>query len=315
MAARSDRSLAALLLTQRLVETSVAPLKASEYWSVLERVGDPGTLLTADPASVARAAGIESELADRLAQRLDAATSFAFQLDEAQQSGLRVVSSVDDDYPTLLVDRLGRGAPPLLYLVGEPSLLGRDFLGVVGSREVTEPAAEVARQAATEAVSHGLGVVSGAAKGVDRLAMSAALGAGGHAVGILADSLTQAVRDAEIRHMVGEGQLCLCTPYRPTAGFSVANAMGRNKLIYALSQATLVVSADLEKGGTWAGAVEALKGNLTPLLVWTGEGAGEGNASLSSLGGTDVASISELFPLPKATASVRSPTDQLALDV
>lgn len=34
--------------------------------------------------------------------------------------------------------------------------------------------------------------------------------------------------------------------------------MQRNKLIYALSDAALVVSAEFEKGGTWAGAVEQL---------------------------------------------------------
>jgi predicted Rossmann fold nucleotide-binding protein DprA/Smf involved in DNA uptake len=316
MAGRSDRSLAALLLTQRLVETRVDPLKASEYWSVLYRVADPAELLVSDPAATARAAGIESELADRIALLLESATSFAFKLDEDEQSGLRVVASVDDDYPTALIDRLGRGAPPLLYLVGDPKLLAGPLLGIVGSRDVGEPAAEAARRAAAEAVEQGLGVVSGGAKGVDRLAMGSALDAGGHAVGVLADSLTRTVRDAEIRRIVGDGHLCLCTPYKPTAGFSVANAMGRNKLIYALSQATLVVAADLEKGGTWAGADEALRRKTANVLVWTGEGAGSGNAKLVECGAKGVATIGDLFPLPSSLPPEgTAPASQLAMDV
>src|SRR6266508_2406999 len=198
MASRTDASLAALLLCQRLVDMPVASLKSSEYWALLDAVDDPAALLGLDAAAITRAAGVDAGMADRLAQLLDAATAFAFRLVEA--------------------------------------------------------AAQVARAAAAAAAAQRYGVVSGAAKGVDRLAMTASLDAGGSAVGVLADSLTRMTRDPEVRQAACDGRLCLCTPYKPTAGFSVANAMGRNKLIYALSKATLVVAADATKGGTWAGA-------------------------------------------------------------
>ena len=316
MAARPDDSLAALLLTQRLVETAAPPLKASEYWSVVDRVDDLGALLGGDPSGVARAAGVEAELADRLAALVDAATAVAFELDEQEQSGLRVLTSVDDGYPERLVDRLGPSAPPLLYVVGDVALLGPALFGVVGSRDIGEAARTVAEQAAVEAVRNGLGVVSGGAKGIDRFAMGSALEAGGGAVGVLADSLARTVRDAEIRRMIGDGRLCLCTPYKPTAGFSVPNAMGRNKVIYALSQATLVVTSDLEKGGTWAGAEEALRRKTAPVLVWSGEAAGPGNERLVQLGGHSVAAVDDLFPLPAPPARrVAGPASQLAMDV
>jgi predicted Rossmann fold nucleotide-binding protein DprA/Smf involved in DNA uptake len=316
MAARSDTALAALLLCQRLVETPAAPLRSSEYWTLLDVVHDPAELLGRDAAAIARAFNLSAALADRIAQLLDAATSFAFHLDQAEQSGLRMIASVDEDYPAPLIARLGRSAPPLLYLVGDVGLLSADLLGIVGSREVTEAGAGVARTAAADAVRHGLGVVSGAAKGVDQLAMHAALQAGGNAVGVLADSLVRMTRDGEVRRAVGDGRLCLCTPYKPTAGFSVANAMGRNKLIYALSKATLVVSADAEKGGTWAGAVEALRQSTAPVLVWTGEGAGNGNALLAARRATNVNDVSRLFPLPDEWTQTggRRP-DQLTLEI
>jgi predicted Rossmann fold nucleotide-binding protein DprA/Smf involved in DNA uptake len=294
----SNASLAALLLTQRLVETDAAPLKASEYWSLLERIDEPERLMGLDAAAIASTTGVNTELAERVVHRLDSATAFAFQLDEASQTGLRLISSFDEEYPQSLVERLGKGAPPLLYLVGPPELLRGRLLGVVGSRQVTESGAGVARKAAMAAVAHGVGVVSGAAKGVDQLAMWAALDSGGVAVGVLADSLTRATRDPEIRRAIAEDRLCLCTPFKPTSGFTVATAMARNKIIYVLSEATLVVAADAEKGGTWSGATEAIRRSFAPVVVWTGDGAGEGNSRLVALGGTALDSIKALFPLP-----------------
>src|SRR5206468_8761201 len=101
------------------------------------------------------------------------------------------------------------------------------------SRNVDEDAKAVAEDAARAAATAGWGVVSGAAKGVDRFAMTAALESGAPVVGVLADSLVRQVRDPEVRRAITDGQLCLCTPYKPSAGFSVATAMGRNKLNYA----------------------------------------------------------------------------------
>ena len=65
-----------------------------------------------------------------------------------------------------------------------------------------------------------------------------------------------------------DGRLALISPYDPAAGFNVGHAMGRNKLIYALADAALVVSSDHGKGGTWEGAVEQLERlKLVPVYV------------------------------------------------
>jgi predicted Rossmann fold nucleotide-binding protein DprA/Smf involved in DNA uptake len=62
--------------------------------------------------------------------------------------------------------------------------------------------------------------------------------------------------------------LVLLSPYDPQAGFNIGNAMQRNKLIYALADAALVVKSDYGKGGTWAGAIEQLdKLRLVPVYI------------------------------------------------
>lgn len=297
MQGRDDRSLAALLLTQRLVPLEAEPLRVGEYWSVLEALPELEMLLDRDIAGIVELTGVDSQQAARIRGLLDGATTFAFKLEQTEQAGMGVVASVDEGYPDS-IRVLGRRAPPLIYAYGELSLLRVLHLGIVGSRNVAPAGAVVAEAAARSAVGHGHGVVSGAAKGVDQLAMSAALGAGGVTVGVVADSLLRAVRDAETRRLIGDGRLCLCSPYKPAAGFSVANAMGRNKLIHALSASTLVVASDHDKGGTWAGAVEALDRRIAPVLVWTGAGAGPGNAPLVGRGGVAISQIDDLFPLP-----------------
>ena len=60
--------------------------------------------------------------------------------------------------------------------------------------------------------------------------------------------------------------------------------MARNKFIYALSDASVVVSSALEKGGTWQGATENLKKWEIPLYIREAEGL-KGNARLIEKGG------------------------------
>jgi predicted Rossmann fold nucleotide-binding protein DprA/Smf involved in DNA uptake len=99
------------------------------------------------------------------------------------------------------------------------------------------------------------------------------------------------------------GQVCLCTPFSPDLGFQVGNAMGRNKLIYAGSLATVIVASELESGGTWSGATEALKGNLCPVLVRP-EG-GRGAAALIKQGGVAIPRASDLGDLLKSATRVQ----------
>src|SRR5439155_14755595 len=108
--------------------------------------------------------------------------------------------------------------------------------------------------------------------------------AGGIALGVLADSLESTIRKTDVRELVLDGKLVLVTPYVPTAGFSVGGAMGRNKLIYGLADYAVVVSSDFQTGGTWAGAVEALKAGWCPVFVRDSADVSKGNLELLKLG-------------------------------
>ncbi len=198
-----------------------------------------------------------------------------------QARAIWVVSRADAEYPCRLKTRLREDAPAVLYGCGEMSLLGSGGLAVVGSRHVGESLIDYAMAVGRLAARAGRTLVSGGAKGIDQAAMRGALEAGGRVTGVLADSLERTSMNREHRNLLLEGKLVLVSPYDPSAGFNVGNAMQRNKLIYALADASLVVSSDLGKGGTWAGAIEQL-GKLKLVPVYA-RSTGEDSAGLDAL--------------------------------
>ena len=218
----------------------------------------PGDLLGVENAKLVDElkALVDSERLRRLLAR-------GFQLSQAVEHwGTRsiwVVSHRDANYPQRIKDRLKETAPPVMYGCGDVGLAGSGGLAVVGSRDVSEWLVEYTEAIGRLAASARTTIVSGGARGIDQAAMRGAMEAGGRAVGILCDSLERASLHREHLELLMERQLLLISPYDPSAGFNIGQAMQRNKLIYALSDAALVVNSDLEKGGTWAGAVEQLE--------------------------------------------------------
>jgi len=152
-------------------------------------------------------------------------------------------------------------------------------------------------------------VVSGGARGVDSSAMLAVLEAGGTAVGVLADSLSKAVVAGKYRAGIKEDRLTLISAVDPGASFNAGNAMGRNKYIYAVADYALVVSSSVGKGGTWAGATEALeKIKDVPVFVRMQGTVPEGNRQLLKKG-------AKLFPEAPWNNSLRKLLEAVTSEV
>ena len=197
-----------------------------------------------------------------------------------------VISRADSCYPKRLKTRLKEDAPPLLYGCGDLALLEKGGLAVVGSRHVDDQLISFTETVGRLSAAAHRTIVSGGARGIDQAAMHGALLAGGEVAGVMADSLERAALARDNREPLMAGRLVLISPYDPAAGFNVGHAMQRNKLIYALADAALVVTADFEKGGTWAGAIEQLERlRFVPIFVRNGVNAGKGNSALLHRGG------------------------------
>ena len=222
---------------------------------------------------------------ERLLHLLDRGLLMSQAIDQWQSRGIWIVSRADATYPKRLKAKLKQQAPPILFGCGEPSLLEQGGLGIVGSRKVDDAISEFVENAARLASNSGYSVVSGGARGVDQIAMSTALDVEGTVVGALAENLNRAVVSSQYRNALRSHSLVLISAVDPSAGFNVGNAMARNKLIYALSDAGLVANADYEKGGTWAGAIEQINRlKCCPVYVRTTERTPKGNKALIERG-------------------------------
>ncbi len=265
---------AALLLTAPLLgkqrDASPEPLQPSDYRRFTRFLDENGwhlaDLLTKDSE--------ELFLHDRLpldAGRLRLLLARGFHLSQVIEQwhsrAIWVIGATDDAYPSRL-RQLENSAPPVLYGCGDLALLDQGGLAVVGSRNVDEDLLTYAESIGRLAARSEHMLVSGGARGIDQAAMRGALEAGGSVLGILSNDLQRAALHREHRDLLIEGHLVLVSPYDPAAGFNVGNAMHRNKMVYAMADAALVVSSDFQQGGTWAGAVEQLdKLNLVPVYV------------------------------------------------
>ncbi len=287
----SNKSYALFLLCSHLGlpdQPDAKPLSARE-WNELERKLAASSIDVASlPGSSAEQ--IKSNLqtddpgAVRLARLLDRGEAMEHEIELLAEFGIWVITRFDEDFPPRLIERLKSAAPVMLYGAGDAPLLNRRGLAVVGSRNIDPRGFALTEMVGNACAESKLLVYSGGARGVDKTAMGAALAAGGSAAGLLADSLEKAVRAADARSAIGEGQLVLATPYSPHASFNVGTAMARNKLIYALADFALVIASDAEKGGTWAGAEEAIKAGWVPVFVVDGPDSPDGNRLLIKRG-------------------------------
>jgi len=271
----SPNTQAVLLLTAPLTSAggagSIQPLTPTEYKAVgkaLVAVGKQPRDLIESPNAELLDACRRIVGGDKLTALLGRGLALAKAVERWKSLSIWVVCRSDEGYPKRLKARLRSDAPPLLYGRGNVRLLDEGGLAVVGSRHVDDELIAYTEDVGSKVTGAGKAIISGGARGIDQAAMRGALMVGGRVVGVLADSLERAVLNRDYQRFMEDQQLVLVSPYDPAAGFNVGNAMRRNKYIYALSDAALVVCSDLEKGGTWAGAVEQLQTlHFVPVFV------------------------------------------------
>lgn len=286
--ALSANTQAILLLTAPLIagrgSASSDLLSLGEYKRLARHLRDiqhqPADLISTDAGDLLQACKPVVDKA-RLERLINRGFLLSQVIERWQSRAIWVVSRADPEYPKRIKGRLREDAPAVLYGCGDMNLLDCGGLAVVGSRHVDDALIEYTMDVGRLAARSRQMLVSGGAKGIDQAAMRGALEFGGHSCGVLADSLEKTAMNREHRNLLLDGQLVLISPYDPSAGFNVGNAMQRNKLIYALADAALVVSSDVNKGGTWTGAVEQLdKLHFVPVYV---RSTGQPSAGLDAL--------------------------------
>jgi predicted Rossmann fold nucleotide-binding protein DprA/Smf involved in DNA uptake len=252
---------------------------------------DLNNIEQADVSVLAQVLNLPENDAIQIRKRLDLAEAVEAELERLQELGIWTITIADTDYPNRLRETLPIQAPPILFGIGRLEALDRGGLAVVGSRRASDIDLQFAHTVGKHCAGEGIQVISGGAKGIDQFAMIGALEQGGNTLGVLGDSLEKQSANSETQPHIESGQLILISPYHPASHFEVGKAMGRNKLIYALADWALVVSCQVGQGGTWNGAIAAIRSLKTPVFVRIDTEISVGNQELIRRGALE-------FPQP-----------------
>lgn len=284
---KSDSAVICALCSHLALTSEAKPLTAREWGTYALALRDagmrPGDLVDLSESEIVATLGVGVDAAARVRRLLDRQGSLAFALARYENIGIFVLTRADDLYPRQLKHAFGNGCPPLLYCAGNAELTRCHCVGFVGSRDVCDGDEDFAVRAVEKVVERGFGVVSGGARGIDSIAGNAALTCGAPLVEYVGHSLTKHVRRRDRLEALQDGQAIVLSTVVPDADFDRGALVGRNKYIYGHSVATIAVRSDLNRGGTWTGATEAMKKGLCPVLCWSNVEY-DGNQGLISSG-------------------------------
>lgn len=249
-----------------------------------ERTFSPESLMTGDIKVLLEGWSDKAISYERIEQLMNRGSALALAMEKWMRAGLWVLTRSDADYPSRLKQKLRTDSPAVLFGCGNVKLLNHGGIAVVGARNASDEDLTFTRKLAAKTANEGFSIVSGGARGVDEASMLGALEAEGTVVGVLADSLLRAATSNKYRKYLLNKNLVLISPFYPEAGFNAGNAMARNKYIYCLSDAAVVVQSG-KKGGTWSGAIENLKKVWVPLWVRPTNDRESGNNNIVNQGG------------------------------
>ena len=279
-----------LSLTSRLTASENSPLSPKEFWSLYKH--NDLTDFTNLNNKLINSVSIDKS---RIESLLERGLSLALKVENLENIGIWTITIADSEFPTILKQKLKDHCPPVIHGFGNKSILNNNNFGVVGSRKITEEDQKISENVGNLCAKNGITLVSGGAKGVDISSMNGCINSGGTIICVLADSLLKRAKDPTSQELALNDQAVFITNYSPEAEFSVGNAMGRNKIIYGLSNSVLVVTSDYQKGGTWSGATEALKNNYSNVLVWEGTQITRGSKELIRLGAIPISKYENVF--------------------
>jgi DNA processing protein len=167
-----------------------------------------------------------------------------------ERLGGRMICPGEPEWPTQL-DDLGDRRPYALWLRGPGDLRYGCLrsVSVVGARAATDYGKRVSSDLAAELAERGWTVVSGGALGIDAAAHRGALAAEGQTVAVLASGLDVAYppRNEVLLAEVARRAL-LISEWPPGTTPTRLRFLVRNRVIAALTKATVVVEADLRSG-------------------------------------------------------------------
>lgn len=262
----NDDAFATMLLMSNISadkEELVKPLSSSEYVRLRDRIGESdlsgvGALLGMDVSGVRRTLELSEREAYRICVLVSRVMPFSYALERFMEAGIDIVTVDEPGYPQRLIERLDDKAPPMLYYCGELSLASWPGIAMVG--EASRPgAAECAREISEQAGRAGITMIAGDEPGAGRLAEDMMFKTGGRHILCLAGAMSDRIYQPGISEMIAGNRALALSVVHPDTRYTISHALGRNKFLYALSNAAFIMSLPHERGALWNGVCSAMR--------------------------------------------------------
>lgn len=178
-----------------------------------------------------------------------------------EQLGAQLIGIGEPDYPNLL--RQSEIAPPLITVLGNPEVLQRTTISIVGARNASMVGIKMARQLAQKLGAADRAVVSGLARGIDKAAHEASVETG--TVAVLAGGIDQPYPPENIslyREISESGTSCIVTEMAFGTKPRSRDFPRRNRIIAAMSMGLIVVEAAQRSGSLITARLAAEYGRI-----------------------------------------------------
>lgn len=205
-------------------------------------------------------------------------------------------------FPEYLFEYDKFDVPLFFFCKWYTELLRNNSIAIVGSRNASQTGLEIANKFAAELAFEGFNIISGYAKGIDTNAHLGALEAGGTTTIVLSYGISGFDLKKSFKNFNPSKNILVVSQFYPAEKWQSYNAMKRNALVCALSQAVIVIESGEKQdksgkmSGTFAAGDLAMKMKI-PLYVVNPEcfaNEPAGNYQLIEKGANIINSINDI---------------------
>lgn len=222
---------------------SIGPVKAK---SLISYMGSPEQIFKERRRILSKVPSIGESLVREISEK-NVLVEAEKELEFIEKNNIKVLVYVEESYPYRM--KTLEDCPILFYYKGDIDFNATKIISIVGTRDATDYGRQCCHQLIQDIRNYNPIIVSGLAYGIDTFAHREALQADLKTIAVLGSQLSKISPAGNIdlaRNIMSHG--CVMTEYETNTAFSSALYVRRNRIIAALSDATVVVESKV-KGG------------------------------------------------------------------
>ncbi len=225
---------------------TIVDLIPKKIISLINYFGNANNVLNADIKELESVAGISDKVAESIKNlsNLDVANK---ELALAEKNNIKILTYSDEEYPAQLKNIYD--FPPVLYIKGNFNKNDTLSVSVVGSRKPTNYGLIVTEKFCKYFAQNSITTISGWASGIDTQTHTSTLKNSGRTIAVLGNGLLECypASNRKVQDEIAEKGVVI-SEFPLTRKALPANFPRRNRIVAALSLATIVVEAAAKSG-------------------------------------------------------------------